>query len=489
MRFFLTSTVVLLYAIAANQSWPGAQRRRVGNAGSANALALASPNPQQLARGVLIEKIALKSDPAQSYTLYLPSAYTPEKKWPILYCFDPLARGGVPVELFRAAAEKYGWIVAGSNNSRNGPLRPSLDAAAALWDDTHARFSIDERRVHAAGFSGGARLAVRFGYLCRGCLAGVVACGAGFPSDIKPSAAVPFPVYAVAGIDDFNFPELKNLDDALDKFSVPHRLAVFAGAHAWPSADACADAIEWLELQAMKAGRQERDESFVEQLWQRQSRKARDQEAAREFYEAFEIYRSLAMDFRGLRDTQEHERKAAQLKETKEVRKALDAERAQINKQQRLAGELVALAGMRQDAEQGVVAAINFRKAVADLRADARKSVDTSERRIARRALNQVFAQFYEGATNLLQRRENYARAVSSLALAAEIASDNPRVRYELACAYALKRDKRKALDTLRKAIELGFKDRADVASNEALDSLRQEAEFRELVESITQER
>ena len=73
------------------------------------------------------------------------------------------------------------------------------------------------------------------------------------------------------------------------------------------------------------------------------------------------------------------------------------------------------------------------------------------------------------------------------MALAAEIASDDPRVRYELACAYALKRDKRKALDALHKAIELGFKDRADLANNKAIDFLREEAEFRQLVESIKQ--
>ncbi|HEX8129107.1 MAG TPA: dienelactone hydrolase family protein [Pyrinomonadaceae bacterium] len=446
-------------------------------------------NDGALPRGRLIERVALRDDATQGYALYLPSGYTPDKRWPILYCLDPLARGEVPVARFLAAAEKYGWIVAGSHNSRNGAVKTSLDATVAMWNDTRARLSIDERRIYAAGFSGGARMSVRFGYLCRGCLAGVVACGAGFPADIKPSADVPFPVYAIAGTEDFNFPELKKLDAALDKFSVPHRLALFDGAHAWPPAEACAAALEWMELQALKSGRLRRDETLIEQLWQEQKRRAHVAEEARNFYDAYRNYEAAANDFRGLRDVSGLEGQAARLRRTREVGRALDEEDGQIRRQHQLAGELVALLEQRRDPEQGAVASIAFRKAVDDLRKAARADADTGARRVARRALKQVFAQFYEGANNLIRSRENYALAVVSLEAAAELAPDDPHVLYELARAHALNRDKRKAFDALRKAIERGFKDAADLERNEAFEALRAEAEYRKLVESIGQTR
>ena len=98
---------------------------------SSNAPANASA--QKLPPGRLIEKVVSLDDATQSYALYLPSAYTPGKRWPILYCLDPLARGEVPVARFREAAERYGWIVAGSHNSRNGTVKASFDAAAAMW--------------------------------------------------------------------------------------------------------------------------------------------------------------------------------------------------------------------------------------------------------------------------------------------------------------------------------------------------------------------
>lgn len=100
----------------------------------------------QIPQDEIIEKVTCIANPEQSYALFLPPGYTPEKKWPILYAFDPLARGAVPLKLFRDAAKEFGFILVGSNNSRNGI---DLNAIVeTLWSDSHQRFAIDERRVY-----------------------------------------------------------------------------------------------------------------------------------------------------------------------------------------------------------------------------------------------------------------------------------------------------------------------------------------------------
>src|ERR1043165_7370659 len=83
------------------------------------ALAITQTNP--IPTGQIVERIEALNDSSQSYALYLPSNYTPNRMWPVLYAFDPGARGNVPVGRFKEAAEKYGWIVLGSNISRNRP--------------------------------------------------------------------------------------------------------------------------------------------------------------------------------------------------------------------------------------------------------------------------------------------------------------------------------------------------------------------------------
>ena len=71
-----------------------------------------------------IRQLEVPHHQGQSYWMFAPADYTADRAWPILYCLDPAARGRVPVDLFASAAEKAGFLVAGSNNSRNGPMAP-----------------------------------------------------------------------------------------------------------------------------------------------------------------------------------------------------------------------------------------------------------------------------------------------------------------------------------------------------------------------------
>ncbi len=71
-------------------------------------------------RGVIIDKVFCKSEPNQSYCLYLPTSYDVNKSHPVIYAFDPHGNGHIPVALMKNSAEKLGYIVVGSNNSRNG---------------------------------------------------------------------------------------------------------------------------------------------------------------------------------------------------------------------------------------------------------------------------------------------------------------------------------------------------------------------------------
>jgi predicted esterase len=445
----------------------------------------AQTRSEQFPTRQLIEKVKTLADAEQTYALYLPSNYTPARKWPVLYCFDPIARGHVPVELFREAAEKYGWIVAGSNNSRNGPLQPSLVATAAMWDDTHKRLSIDEQRVYTTGFSGGARAAVRVGFLCKNCLAGVIACGAGFPVEIKPSRDVSFALFGMVGTNDFNYPEMKLLDIALERLSVPHRLEVFEGGHTWALKEFCTAAIEWMEIQAMQTEKRKRDATLIEDIWRKCIEQAHNFEASRRTYDAYQIYKSLAVDFKGLRDVSEIGKRVADLREAKEIKSGIKDDSEHIKSQLRLTGQLVALIEKRKDSEQRVQAAADFRYAIAELRKKSRVAEDSGERRVARRVLNQIFAQFYEGAMTFQQRSQASSLVAENLEIAAEVAPDNPNILYELARAYALSAEKKKALAALRKAIEKGYKDEGVMSQDKALDSLRGEEEYQALVERL----
>ena len=166
-------------------------------------LLLAAPAyAQDLRRGEIIDSVAALDDPSETYSLYLPSTYTPDRQWSVLMGFHPGARGRAIVEKYRAAAEAFGYIVAASNTSRNGPWEVSAHAAKAMSGDVYRRFSVNPDRIYLTGFSGGARVAMQIA-LAGNRIAGVIASGAGYP-DARPRRSVAFLVFGFLAVRKFH---------------------------------------------------------------------------------------------------------------------------------------------------------------------------------------------------------------------------------------------------------------------------------------------
>ncbi len=466
--------------------------------------------------GEIIQKVQCRADTEQSYALYLPSSYTDSKRWPIIYCFDPVARGSLPLERFKQAAEKYGFIIVGSNNSRNGPDTPLTHILRTLWEDTHARLSIDDRRIYAAGFSGGARVACGFAYTSEGMVAGVIGCGAGFHSQLQPSRLISFAFFGTVGSEDFNYPELRELDEALDSFDIPHRVETFEGGHDWASIELCSKAIEWMELHAMKTGRRTKDDAFISSQFAKYREAERAAQASGMIYEALLLCEAIAADFRSLRDVTEFEKRVADMRDLKEVREAVKREKDQITEQKRRVGQLltarnrlrsagetasapdvaIAPTGIEtrqpgqsintagDESEARRLALMDLRRAIGDLKKKAEAKENTAARRVARRALSQYQAYSFE-MTMLLFQTKRYALAADNLEVEAEINPDNPRLLYQLACAHSYNGNKKKALDALKKAAQRGFKNADEIINSRALEPLRSDPAFQKIVEEM----
>jgi predicted esterase len=334
-------------------------------------------------RGVPVERVVCADDPSQTYALYLPSGYTADRRWSVIFAFHPGARGPLMVEKFRAAAEAYGYVVAASNNSRNGAADGSAAAAQAMSADVGRRFSIDPQRVYLAGMSGGARVATAVA-LANTLIAGVIASSAGFP-DAKPRAKVPFAVYGTAGTEDFNYMEMRLLDRRL---SSPHFLAVFRGGHTLPPDDVALDAVEWLEVQAMQSGRRSRDEGLAARvLEKRRSRIAASSDVAETVY----LLRALVEDFKGLADVSAEARRLDGLLRQSDVKKALKSERESDDAEQRMMEEIFTLEAQLGD-EARDAALITLRERLSKLSRKAAGEADTPERSQARRVLRLITA-------------------------------------------------------------------------------------------------
>jgi hypothetical protein len=343
---------------------------------------------QDLPRGQIIDDVRCHDDSAQHYSLYLPSNFTTERAWPVILAFDAGGRGRRGVERYQAGAERYGYIVAGSSNSRNGPWQPSLDAARAMTADLTGRFPIDLKRIYTAGMSGGARVAMMVALhpdMIAGRIhpeiAGVFASSAGFPPG-EFHESVAFPIFGTAGTDDFNFREMSNLDRRLRS---PHRVFVFEGGHTWLPVEAATEAVEWMELQAMRSGIRPRDQTLIDDMFGRRMARAGGLKSGLATMRELQL---VARDFRPFKDVTELTQRAAVLAARPEVKTALDVERADEAREDEMTAEIFALLE-ELDISSGFA---KLKERVIQLLDQAHALEDSSSRRIARRVLTSLRA-------------------------------------------------------------------------------------------------
>jgi predicted esterase len=450
---------------------------------------LAAQPGEPLPRGRVVERVRV--DSIHSYALYLPSAWTAERRWPVLVALDPGGRALLPLERFREAAERRGWVVMSAYDVRNGDaaqMAANERAVDAMLADAQRRFAMDPRRLYFAGLSGMARFAWGVVAQLDGHAAGLIGAAAGFPRAAGLWVATlrqvrPFPYFGTTGTTDFNREEMDEVDSALDATSLPHRLARFEGEHEWPPAEVAAQAVDWLELQAMHAGTVPVRTAFVDSLYAAGIARARALEAARAPLDAEREYRALVGDFTGLHATAEPAARAAALARDPAVgraraRRAASARRVYQHREaiDRFADEL--RRSTDGTVSRGTLASLR----TAPLLAEERDSVADRERSQAAARMLATLLVVASDAGGDLMRERRYAHAATAFRVAHEVRPTHAGICRALARALAQTARADEALDALACAIAGGTLTRAELESDALLAPLRTDPRFAAIV-------
>jgi tetratricopeptide (TPR) repeat protein len=247
--------------------------------------------------------------------------------------------------------------------------------------------------------------------------------------------------------------------------------------------------------------RRERDPAFIEDWWNAKLKQARDFEAAKTFYDAYQVYLELSLSFKGLHDVTEAESKASELRNSREVRDAIRDEQQQIKKQRELEGQiagLIAAAGRTKVQDTGPGSDANggandnafdadtrLHALFRDLSRQTKAEQDSATRRIARRVLEGQYVGLFERGRELLQTQKRFDEAVRVFTLATEVAGERAGAFYYLAWAYGAKGDKKKSLKALQTAVDKGFSDAAALESNKGFDSVRDDPQYQKIISAL----
>lgn len=201
-----------------------------------------------------MDSIAVMGTKNESFALYLPISFDSTKALPILFVFDPAARGKAGLLPFIEASERHNIILVCSNNSKNGSFDISFSVADHLFNHVFHNFKVDTDLMFLSGFSGGSRLASAIAVLS-GQFAGVIGCGAGFspnPMHTPSGLSKDFLYAAICGTEDMNYSELLRNTQYLEKIKFTNTLFSFNGGHRWPDQREITRAFDWLFIKKNK---------------------------------------------------------------------------------------------------------------------------------------------------------------------------------------------------------------------------------------------
>lgn len=436
------------------------------------------PTKENFAKGEIIEKVNVLANDQQSYALYLPSTYTNDKTYPVIYIFDAHGTGSLPVSMYRDLAEKYGYILIGSNNSKNGtPWDQTQIIANNLFSDSQQRLSINTARVYVLGFSGGARVA---NALCitNGAIAGAICCGAASPAANNKDPRNNYTFLGICGNQDFNYIEMRKYDMVeLAGRPVKHAFIEFDGKHEWPKEEIMREAFLWTELGAMRKEPKLKNDAFVNENILIYSDLIKKAQQNNKTFEVYNLARRTINFFDGLTDLKTYYDIYKPLKENAEVDKKLKQEEQIWKKEEELKG-------FYGEAIQSKN--IDWWKQEASAIIKKTKSGNIEEQLMHKRVLDYLSLVTYMQTTNAMQK-QNFPATKMFSQIYLIVDPTNNEAHYLNANVLAIEGNDKAAITALNEAVKNGFKDIERLQNDNTFTKVKDTEEFKMILKKLNE--
>ncbi|HKK42429.1 MAG TPA: hypothetical protein VJ963_08475, partial [Bacteroidales bacterium] len=378
---------------------------------------------------------------------------------------------------------RYGFILACSNNSRNGPMQNNLDAAAAVLRDIQERFIVDGRRIYVAGFSGGSRFAMTLAVM-DGKISGVIGCGAGLPNDRNffPQENAGFFYFGIVGSRDMNYQEMLALPDFFSNRShVISYIRTFPGGHQWPSSKLVTEAVEWLVMKSMDRKIIPDDPLFRSYLENKTKKLIDGNISSGNLVGAVRYMTFAERDFRGSPFGSHMEVLLGKYQNSSEYKKAIRARNRIMSDESGSRQKYMNYLGEILKSQVVPDSAFAWWKNEVSTLTELRDKGNADKSAMAYRILNFISILCWEEGTNVYSYRL-YAHAAFLFGICTMSDSENPNTWYYLARSLAKEGKTTKAVDALYSAVKHDLKSREKIESDPAFDSIRGNTRYKALI-------
>jgi hypothetical protein len=228
-------------------------------------------------KGIITDSVRVNDSISETYKLYLPKKFDGKGTWPVLFVFDMEGKNSQALNIFKAAAEEQGYLLASSDNiSDTLSISKNIIIASRMFQAVSELFPLNSSRIYTAGFSSGAKFASLLPSFVKQ-VDGVISCGSFVPNVELLDDKKPFYFIGIVGNEDFNYITMLQGREVLNKMKYPNNLLVFDGGESWTDYSYIDKALKILTLSAMAKGSVEKDDEFV----------------AKDYFQNFEEYNRL----------------------------------------------------------------------------------------------------------------------------------------------------------------------------------------------------
>lgn len=417
-------------------------------------------------KGKITDNIQCKIEPSITYCLFIPTSYDVSKTYPTIYAFDPHGSGRFPTNLMKSIADSLGYIVIGSNNSKNGTSAEEINRIVnTLFDDSQTKLAIDPSRIYLVGFSGGARIACMIAQSKPG-IKGVIACSAGFQPKKKPLG---FQYIGIAGTQDMNYLEMRQLNLLMDSVGIQNQLIVFNGKHRWPNESTINEAITLLSLDF---SRNSEDKTLASKYANQNLNRIKqliDTKSADSIALALDMAKRTLQSVDGLIATDELKSTIEELSNNRSVvgyyKDKERLERYEFEKQKEFSTSFGSKSEVWWNNE---IKKLNL--GGASLKED-----------VCKRLLGYISLSCY-GYVNGALYYQDWKAAQYFISIYTQVDPENPDALYALACLQANTGKQKEAVESLKSAIRFGFTNFSKIQNDQLLMPIRGLDEYQKLI-------
>lgn len=224
-------------------------------------------NAQQLTlkKGIIIDSVVVDEDSQETFSLFLPTSFKNEGKWPILTILDLMGENKKALSMFTSVAEKEGFILASPNNlSDSVTLSKNMQFLGNMFSEISRILPVNKNRIYTAGFSAGAQFASLVPLFIKE-VDGVISIGGSLPNAELLSTKNRFHYVGIVAREDFSFRDLVQSKKILNQLKFENQLILFDAENKLPEQPHLLQALRWLKLSDMAKGILSKDSVLIKE--------------------------------------------------------------------------------------------------------------------------------------------------------------------------------------------------------------------------------